>query len=279
MGGANCPAWSKDDLRPGTRTCLAGRAGMFLLRLLFIPCAASMLVLFPITRPPLFLEESLDLGPADPAPDPAIPWTALPALLVEVTLDAEDTDEIVDVEAVDDLEDIDEAEADIGSGPELKDDALDTVDSPEATVIDLRLDTTEVGGDKEAELEAEAPEDELGDGDGDPAVKRRSSLPVNSTDQFTSKTVERYECRDWGSSVDFGRGSGTLKSFPEPDLELSELLGDNDNDGTVAADDADDDDVVNRAGEVATGGRSSDGASDDVDLALNMAVNGFVSRF
>lgn len=27
------------------------------------------------------------------------------------------------------------------------------------------------------------------------------------TDQSTSKTVDRYECRDWGSSVDFGRGN------------------------------------------------------------------------
>lgn len=36
------------------------------------------------------------------------------------------------------------------------------------------------------------------------------------TDQSTSNTVDRYECRDWGRSVDLGRGSGVLIALVEP---------------------------------------------------------------
>jgi hypothetical protein len=58
--------------------------------------------------------------------------------------------------------------------------------------MDLRLDTTVDDEDKEGEPGDKVPEDvvEAAEDEG-PAVKSRSSLLDNSTDQFTSKTAER----------------------------------------------------------------------------------------
>lgn len=245
------------------------------------------------------------LGPADPTPDapsPGVPNPALPVLLTDVVLDAEDIDDTVDeVEAVDVLEDIEasgetvktegggagadgeDGEVGVESTLEAREAAVETVDNPEATVMDLRFDTT-VEGDSEAEPGTEEPEgevEELGAAD-DPAVKRRSSLLGSSTDQLTSKTVERYECSDWGSSVDFGRGRGT--PFLEgPDPSTVRKDEDDNSDGDEDADVVVED--VVKVVKVATGGRSRDGAGEgeeggvDLDCAFIMAVNGFVSRF
>lgn len=74
-------------------------------------------------------------------------------------------------------------------------------------------------------------EEEPGPDDDEPApwsVNSESSVVDSPTDQSTSKTVDRYECRDWGRSVDLGRGSGTLVALEEPGGSKDDVDGEDD---------------------------------------------------
>lgn len=55
-------------------------------------------------------------------------------------------------------------------------------------------------------------------------MKSESSVLGRSTDQSTSKTVDKYECNDWGSSADFGRGRGTSVSDGEAPMVAALVL-------------------------------------------------------
>lgn len=83
---------------------------------------------------------------------------------------------------------------------------------------DLRLGDDDNGAPPGPDIDDEEP----GTEDDEPAlwsVNSESSVVDNPTDQSTSNTVDRYECRDWGRSVDLGRGSDTLVTVEEPGSE------------------------------------------------------------
>jgi len=121
------------------------------------------------------------------APPPPV---VLPAPLTE------DADEAVDREENEDI--VDEVDILSGSAGAVAVDAEVTDESPD--VSDLRLEAREEG--TPPPFKDERPIE------GAAWVKSESSVLGSSTDQSTSKTVDKYECSDWGSSADFGRGRG-----------------------------------------------------------------------
>lgn len=73
-------------------------------------------------------------------------------------------------------------------------DDLEEKDETEAEESDILL------GDDKYDVTTGGEEDRL-----DFWMKSESSVLGSPTDQSTSKTAERYELRNWGSSADFGR--------------------------------------------------------------------------